>query len=221
VPFVLEACYHALTYSIEHDPHELERRRNSVCADELDSVNKAIAVIREFSNKCPDIIGWALGVAPPQPGEKFDPNDSLQEDILLAGLLKKLARSLECTRGKHIAKYHRMRQGNLIYPAPVDQYAARPNIDVLGLIFELVFLFRRWTSLVRGRREPGLPYPGEVRSNEHSAAANNDLPQIFSFPDQRWFSGGRGYLFQQKVGPTINWLLPSLMPHFMPQLRRT
>jgi hypothetical protein len=189
---VLRACYHAATYSTKHDLFELKCQNDSICANELERVIDAIAVIREFKSKCPENSQWVLGIAPPQPGVKFGASDALQEHILFDSLLEKCARGLKRSRGNMIGMYHRMRQGNLVYPTPVDKYPARQDIAVLGLIFELVFLFKRWTSLVSGRRVSDLPCPEEVLSNEHSSATTKDPRQIISFPNQRWCSRMEG-----------------------------
>ena len=123
------------------------------------------------------------------PSETDDSDAKTPLNEYYIGLLDRYAealrRDLLAKRGPFV---HRFKVGPLIYPRPVDRHSARINVRAMGLLFQLVLYFRRFTHGIRsvGRLQNGerMPSYGEPYYDIASEFVNAATGKAFGTASQ-------------------------------------
>ena len=171
---VLNACEAAREHLGVSDINAERRRRDRQVLADLPRALDALEEFRRFVQHYPEHVGWATvhlilelredGIRFGMDGARIMPTVEMLQRMLEV-LDKSLRNNLLAGHGPFL---HRFQEGALVFDQPRDQQDRSLGDPVLTtLMFELVFLFRRFTAGVTKRREslyaadPRMPTDGQ------------------------------------------------------------
>ena len=150
---VLRSCYSAWLFEKGPDPLEQRRQQANEIIAQIADQHKAIKTLRGFFRRHSNEVGPALAASLlclKRKNISLSTRDgtSLKVDVLFDEILAAYEESLKqpILGVKYGPFTHRSQLGCLDYGRAIDYQKARPDAAVNGLLFELVFLFRRWTA---------------------------------------------------------------------------
>ena len=159
------------------DPNEIARRRDMAYLETLGPIINATRRIADHIDRYPDLDAWAIGGAllilkekdgsvplvshttKPSGVNPFGYGPGTAQDVVSRFLRHFSDELRQRPRAKAGPFIHRNQFGPLMYSKPIDRRSARTNPIITGVLFELVYLARLYTSPEPGRLEVGGQLP--------------------------------------------------------------